>query len=505
MDPYSSYRTPDPEMQQDWDPILDSNGKLLYESVWGSLLHHIIADNDVTTLQSYIAKHPRVILFQTELYQYDSLYVAASSGALDALRVLLDYYHANPALTKDLETRPFSMVELACEGAHIDMVKFLLDEDPLRGTVYAKEYHGGRALLCATRSLGNLSWDGEDDKLIDKREELINMLLDRGSSVRDANRVYQWEDIDEKHRVLETALGNAIKHAGYNLLSRLIANGANVHAWQWAGPYHFGDGDQEATALHIGSLSWNLEGVQALLDNRGDTDLAEMVFVRDSRGRLPLHWAAGGLDRESGHVCGVEDSIRSIGILKLLIESNPGTINVQDKKGRTALHYAVDCHMTEFWDTCRCFEETIRFLCEHGADASIQDEKGRSVLYIIGTIGRFVGLPPINRVVLDILVAHGGRINDADEEGETALHILTRWQAKWLRQKNPNKERYNKQMETCNVMVKYLQEIGGSMDQRNAAGETPQQLLDSGYRDEGKESSIWRPALTGVGRGRGRG
>lgn len=106
---------------------------------------------------------------------------------------------------------------------------------------------------------------------------------------------------------------------------------------------------------------------------------------------------------------------------------------------------------------------------------------------------------------MDILVAHGGKINDADEEGDTALHILTRWQAKRLRQKYPNKERYNKQMETYNVMVKYLQEIGGSMDQRNAAGETPQQLLDSGYRDEGKEASIWRPALTGVGRGRGRG
>lgn len=400
---YSSWRTPDIEWE-DFDPILSADGELLYESVCGGLLQHIITLNDVTTLKDYIAKHPQSILFQTELYRYDSFYVAAESGSVDALRVLLDYYHANPTLTKDLETRPFSMVEVTCEGAHIDMVKFLLDGDPLSGTVYAKEYHGGRALLCATRSLGNLSLNREDDRswvreLIDESEELINMLLDRGASVRDANRVYQWDDIDEKHRVIETALGNTIKHAGYNLLSRLIANGADVHAWQWAGPYHFGDSDQEATALHIGSLSWNIEGVQALLDNRGDTDLTEMVFVRDSRGRLPLHWAAGGLDRESGHVCGGEDSIRSIGILKLLIESNPGTINVQDKKGRTALHYAVDCHMTKFWDTCRCFEETIRFLCEHGADASIQDEKGQSVLYIIGTTGRFVGLPPINRVI----------------------------------------------------------------------------------------------------------
>ncbi|KAI7973778.1 hypothetical protein EIK77_002176 [Talaromyces pinophilus] len=503
---YSSYYTLDPEMRH-WDPILGPDGKLIYEDVWGSLKRCIVANNDVATLKNYAAKHPRSILFQDEFYYHDLFYVAASSGALDALRALLDFYHANPERAKYLETRPFSMVEVACGSGSIDMVNFLLDDDPLRETVYASEYHGGRALLCATQSLGNLSW-GEDvgerelREYINKSEKLINMLLDRGASVREANRVYQWDDVDEKYRLMETALRNAMKHGSYKLLSRLIANGADVHARQWSVPNEFGEGDREVTALHLGSGYWNLEGIQAVLDNRGEVDLADIVSMRDDHGRLSIHWAAAGFDdQQSGHVCDGEDCTRCISIMKLLIDSNPRTVNVQDNEGKTALFYALERHSKDTWVTCHCLEEVTRFLCEHGADASIQDHKGQSVLYHIGATGCYIGWSPINRAILDILVAHGGRVNDADEEGDTALHILTRWQAKWLKRTHPNRETHEKQMKTYNTMVKYFREIGGSMDQRNKAGETPQQLLDDGYRNEGTEKPPPRPA----GRGRGRG
>lgn len=397
------------------------------------------------------------------------------------------------------------MIEEACSSSSIDMVRFLLDADPLRGTVYAKEYDGGKALLDATRSLSDLSWDDEEHKSdlresIDRSEMLINMLLDRGAPVRDAKRVYEWDDIDEGHRLMETALGGGITNGSYNLLSRLISGGADVHARQWSVPTEFGEGDQEVTALHLGSGYWNLEGIRALLDNCGEMDLANMVSMRDGHGRLPLHWAAAGMSfRQSGHVCDGSDSAICLGILRLLVESNPGTVNIQDDEGKTALYYAIDSHRKDTWVTCHCLEEAIRFLCEHGADASMKDHKGQNALYRIGATGGCVGFLAINRTILDILVAHGARINDADEEGDTALHILTRRQGKWLRRSNLNQGIHEKQMETYNTMVRYFQEIGGSMDQRNKAGETPKQLLEDGYRNEGTE----KPPAKPDGRGRG--
>lgn len=94
-------------------------------------------------------------------------------------------------------------------------------------------------------------------------------------------------------------------------------------------------------------------------------------------------------------------------------------------------------------------------------------------MYNIGATSCCIGWLSINRVVLDILVAHGGRVNDADEKGDTALHILTRWQGKWLRKSQASRGIYDKQMNTYNTMVTYWQEIGGSTDQRNKAGKVP--------------------------------
>lgn len=494
---YNSFHTPDPDMQ-DWDPIVDSSGTLLYENGWGSLLRQIIMDNDVTTLKHYIAKHLKHIFWSGECGDSDdTIYVAASSGSVDVMRVMIDHYHTNPdfhdnpTLRKYYQPPNFSAVEVACSSGCVDMVKYLLDDDPLRGTVYAKEYHSGMALLAAAHSLVLLTWSGANERdwlreHIEQSETLINMLLDRGASVRDAIRFYRRNEDEDSNQVIETVLGHAITRASAKLIPRLIAEGADVHARQWWGDYTALYDAEQATALHIGSLYWNLEGIQVLLHNHGEIDHAEMVSARDSRGRLPIHWAAGGFeDSYSGHVCAGEDSTRCIDILKLLLESNPNTINVQDEEGKTALFYVLDHAL--FRGTCRYVEEVIRFLCEHGADAGIKDQKGQSVLYHIGTMGRIVGCSPISRAILDILVAHGGRINDADEEGDTALHILTRLQGKWLRRTRQNQEIHTKQMEMYNTMVKYLQEIGGSMDQRNKAGETPQELLNDGYRNEGAE------------------
>lgn len=98
--------------------------------------------------------------------------------------------------------------------------------------------------------------------------------------------------------------------------------------------------------MHIASLNWNLEGIHALMDHRGDLSVAEMVSKADEHGRLPLHWALLGLyndlqDAGTDRNTQTEIPPRMIATIKLLLEANPDTINARSQQGATVFNYAV--------------------------------------------------------------------------------------------------------------------------------------------------------------------
>ncbi|KAL2822482.1 ankyrin repeat-containing domain protein [Aspergillus granulosus] len=91
-----------------------------------------------------------------------------------------------------------------------------------------------------------------------------------------------------------------------------------------------------------------------------------------------------------------------------------------DDVGFTPLHYAVQAH-------ARCggsahAAAAIQCLLEHGADPTITDRDGKTVLHMLG-YGSLQG-GPISTTVLNSLVAHGVDINHADNNGVTALHVM---------------------------------------------------------------------------------
>jgi chitinase len=62
------------------------------------------------------------------------------------------------------------------------------------------------------------------------------MLLDKGASVQDAVRSYDFSHVEQDEKpmhFMETTLGQAASRASYQLVSRLIAEGADVHARQY--------------------------------------------------------------------------------------------------------------------------------------------------------------------------------------------------------------------------------------------------------------------------------
>jgi hypothetical protein len=54
---------------------------------------------------------------------------------------------------------------------------------------------------------------------------------------------------------------------------------------------------RDVTALHYGSVYWDVDRARALLDHSGDVETTDMLSVCDNCGRLPLHWAAAGAER----------------------------------------------------------------------------------------------------------------------------------------------------------------------------------------------------------------
>jgi hypothetical protein len=307
------------------------------------------------------------------------------------------------------------------------------------------------------------------------------------------------------------------------LIKRLLDEGADTFAKQRyigdIGNLRRGkDSSLDVTPFHLGSLFWNAEGLQALLDhgssgndNIAECDTKDLITSRDSIGRLPLYWAAAG-PRNECMLLDDDVSSRIEKIFKLLLANNPDTINVQDEEGATPLHYARASHAG--CGRSKHSELAIRLLLENGADARIQDKGGHTVLHIMTFCCG--DDEPIDTTLLDLLITHGVDVNHIDKDGNTPLHSmvtnLRQVQAtKFLLSRGadihatdakgntafhrlmrsgglqPRRNRHGKfetpavadQIQAQDEMLDVLLEAAGDdsmMDQPNAAGRTPRQL-----------------------------
>ncbi|OGM42256.1 hypothetical protein ABOM_009047 [Aspergillus bombycis] len=526
---YSDFHgCPSDPWAEDNDPLLDTDGSILYETDYDGLLCAIIKRDDVTTLTRYLAKYPRAAIAPSMGDFCDPFYIAAKNGSLNALRMLVKHHYQNAGsipldgtcLVPPNE-RGFLILNIACYHAHIEMVRFLLDGEPPLGSVYAKDDWGETALLAAAASLSTLGSDADEidhgapewmDRRLARREELIHLLLDSDAPARYMrDQVAGREKINLMPVPVDTVLGRAISRASYALVKRLIDAGADAlereEYSEMCGQWDFiGD----VTKLHIASRFWNVEGIRALFDHLGEHEFRLMISCRDSEGCLPLHWAAKGA-RDCDENLLPEDQFISdiIRTFELLLSNGLNTINSPDNGGRTALHYAVGTHApcgTGHRNT------VIRFLCEHRADASLQDNNGQTALHILA----FHSLSgcPIDPALLDLLMKHGADAYHADNKGNTVLHVMARnlqevgavqhlinigvdvntvnavgntplhdamsggvW-PRMSQTKDP--VTLADQISAQDEMIRILQEAGrpGLMDQPNTAGKTPRQLFD---------------------------
>ncbi|KAJ5937123.1 ankyrin [Penicillium verhagenii] len=271
-------------------------------------------------------------------------------------------------------------------------------------------------------------------------------------------------------QIEKTVLGAAIRYASHKMVSRLISEGADVHAQQiWRDPTprdhppidrsdHIEEGGK-VTALHIASMFWNLEGIHALLDHSGDKTVAEMLSSTDDHGRIPLHWALQGTRDEPLFSSNENEEYKSpprkMDAVRLLLGANPDTISAEDRYGATVFNYAVKSDSalpgilavlkilleakppalnardligaTALQDTMvhhsrrhgnvldPQFAELIGTLLDNGADAHLGIHK----------LCDGIWLDSISTVMIDHLLKQTD-INETDADGCTAMHYLVR-------------------------------------------------------------------------------
>ncbi|KAL5043119.1 hypothetical protein BDW71DRAFT_216544 [Aspergillus fruticulosus] len=461
--------------------IIDADGAALYETEFGSLLRKIIMCNDTALLKQYITAWnlPSSGIPVTDVQSHDPFYTAAANGSLDVLRVLLDIHWSN-AHSVSIEERGFWLLHAACQHAQIEIVKFLLDSDPPLGTVDDRDQRGWTPIMCTAYSTGTFGEDADAHR--SRGEALMNTLLDRGASARDTVPCPTDIDMTSQGQLVPqaeiTVLGQAITGSSYGMMKRLLEHGADVQEcveYYSDGPGFWDDGInvRDVTALHIGSRSWNVDGIRALLDHchEGGLKSSDLVFCRDSMGRLPLHWAAAGSDPE------FEPSIpentliqRTTSTFELLVPKDDKAATAElikscDKEGATPLHYAVRAHASCGRTGSNHAYHTIQWLCSRGANAGIVDHRMQTML-----------------------IEYGARVDVVNKEGNLPLHEAMRGAMRPRRSWDGQSQKpvsLEDRVDAQNEVVEALLDSHSTcsvLDQPNREGKTPRQLREETRR-----------------------
>ncbi|KKP03785.1 hypothetical protein THAR02_04115 [Trichoderma harzianum] len=340
-----------------------------------------------------------------------AIHIAAMRGLSSAIRHLGDY-----ANSKDSQKK--TPLYLAVEFGHKDFVHQLLElpqvEVNVRGyrdltplQVACKKGNDGIAKILLDAGADVNAGGDETTPLYyavqEQMESTVKLLTENGADVNFVN----------PHGL--TALHTAAQLGHSTIFEYLLKGGADANA---------GAGTRVGTPLHTASA--RIDGnplIQRLLDSGAGVD------ETNADGETSLHLAA---------IFGKQANIE-------LLINNGANMEARDGRGSTPLLLSVS-------DTPdKQPKECIRLLISLGANVTVADEVGRTLLCLVARDENLADLIP------EVLRA-GAVIDEADDEGYTPLHL-----AAWYQ---------------CTEAIKLLVEHGASVETTNREADTPQMIAE---------------------------
>ncbi|KAG4273411.1 hypothetical protein FPRO04_09775 [Fusarium proliferatum] len=499
---------PNPTME--YHTIADTDGSILYEQQFYRLRTAIIERNDTVTLEKYLQNAPWAVKRGHALgMYYDPFLVAARHGSLDALKMLLNHYSTfiKPVGRTDLDGRCCRVLNTAAHCGHLEVVKCLLDYPLLQADIHHNN-NGFTPIMAAAEA----SYSKDN---LDKKEAVINFLLDRGARASDAEYTcnYYLDPMTgvstPKQMPILMTLNFAAEWAGADLIRRLIENGADPHVKMMEDKEFTVRTD--VTIISTASRCANVNALKVLLEcaSKG-SDVGDAVSYRDSWGSMPLHWACQvSMDEDPREVTSeaMEEEVQQIiTVLGLLLDCSPETINAQDQYGNTALHHAAKNYSNYGQEHTSIFQ----YLCGKGADSSMLNKNDETALHRLCSCD---GGLPLDTTAIQLLLDHGAKVTDTDNDGNTPLHLAVKnlenleaiavlldhgadIRAKNFIGNTPLHEAANGMFwpgvvegkyESMGDILRRLQGDGGYlMDEPNAEGKSPRQI-QNGRRKEFRE------------------